>query len=55
MFNEIMAGCLFMQVEKLKTDIESQLKEKEVLESRASKAEKRINELNAKQENVSFL
>ncbi|KAF8035099.1 hypothetical protein BT93_C1204 [Corymbia citriodora subsp. variegata] len=40
------------QVEKLKTDIESQLKEKEVSESRAIKAEKRMNELNAKLENL---
>ncbi|XP_030477537.1 uncharacterized protein LOC115694581 [Syzygium oleosum] len=40
------------QVDKLKTDIESQLKEKEVLESRSSKAEKRMNDLNTKLENL---
>ncbi|KAI3435378.1 uncharacterized protein J3R85_006105 [Psidium guajava] len=46
------ASELEKQVDKLKTDIESQLKEKEVLESRANKAEKRINALNAKLENL---
>lgn len=40
------------QVDKLKTDVQSQLKEKEVLESRESKVEKRMNELNAKLENL---
>ncbi|MBA0835968.1 hypothetical protein Goarm_008216 [Gossypium armourianum] len=40
------------QVDKLKTELEAKLKEKDYLESRATKAENKLNELNLQLENL---
>lgn len=45
----------FMQVEKLRKDLEKQKKEKETLEARANEAEKKIKELSSTIENVCIL
>lgn len=47
------AGELEKQVEKLKIEIETKNKEKEVLKARATDAERKAFELNSKVENVS--
>ncbi len=44
-----------MQVDKLKKELETQQKQKDALEAKASEAEKKIGELNLKLENVSYL
>lgn len=44
-----------VQVEKLKRELEAQMKEKEALESRTSGAEKKIKELGSTIENVCYL
>lgn len=44
----------FLQVDKLKKDIETERSEKQALEARHKEAEKVIHELNLKLKNVSF-
>lgn len=46
---------LFMQVDKLAKELETQQKKREALEARASEAEKKISELNLKLADVSSL
>lgn len=46
---------LFMQVDKLAKELETQQKKKEALEARAIEAEKKISELNLKLADVSSL
>lgn len=48
--------CYFsMQVDKLKKELETQQRQKDALEAKASEAEKKIGELNLKLEKVSYL
>lgn len=44
-----------MQVDKLKMELETQQRQKDALEAKASEAEKKIGELNLKLEKVSYL